>query len=1175
MESNFQKQELKILRFWRRYKIFEKSIRQRAKARDFVFYEGPPTANAKPGIHHVLSRVYKDIICRYKAMAGFRVLRKAGWDTHGLPVELEIEKKLGLKRKKDIEKYGIVNFNKKCRQSVWAYKKDWERLTERIGFWLDMANPYITYDTDYIETLWWIVKRIWEKGLLYQDYKVVPYCPRCATTLSSHEVALGYKTIKEPAIYIKFQIPNSKFQIPNSELRTQISELQVPSSKLFLLVWTTTPWTLPGNVAVAVNPKLSYVAVKKGEEILLLTKERLAVLGEGWEIIKEFQGSDLLGIKYEPLFNIGKEAPYLVIAGDFVSAEEGTGLVHIAPAFGEEDMEVARRQIPNSKFQIPKPVDEEGKMKTPGYPWDGLFVKDADPLIIEDLKRRDLLFREEPYEHDYPFCWRCDSPLLYYAKQSWFIRMSSLKSKLLENNKKINWIPGHLKEGRFGEWLKEVKDWAFSRERYWGTPLPIWQCENCSYKEVIGSKKDLARQKFTTNKYIILRHGESLRNVKHKISNWPETWHCPLTKKGEKQIKLLAKKLKKEKIDLIFSSDLLRTRQTAEIVGRELNIKPKYDPRLREFDAGIFNGWNVSVALERFPIWQDTLQRFKVKVPGGENYNDVKKRMYAFLKAIDAKYQNKKILIISHELPLSVLEGATRGFSDEEILRYRAKKSIKVGECRPLPFMIWPYDDKGNLDFHRPFIDEVKFLCPKCDGIMARVPEVIDVWFDSGAMPFGQAHWPFAWPQTQNSKLKIQNFIKEGFQFPADYICEAVDQTRGWFYTLLAVSTLLGFGPPYKNVISLGHVLDEKGEKMSKSRGNVVDPWQVIEKYGVDAIRWYFFTINQPGDAKLFAEKDIDLALKKFIMTLWNSYLFWETYNKNSKFKIQNSKLQFKIQNLLDKWILSRLNGLIWEVTQKLDNYDVTGAARAIEEFVVEDLSQWYIRRSRRRFQMPKNEKEFYEASATLRFVLLETSKLCAPFIPFLSEAIYWRIGGKNKSIHLLDWPKVNKRFYNLKLEKEMAVVREVIAKALAERAKAKIKVRQPLSELRINNKELKGKKELLDIIAEELNVKRVTIGETFCLDTKITPELKEEGMIRELVRLIQALRKEKGLKPHQFITIFYESSGEIQQLLSKYRNKILAETRARSVLQRKRRDMKEVSIDGERISLGLERKKK
>ncbi len=1148
MNLDFSQKEKKILKFWRQIRAFEKSIEQRKKAPTFVFYEGPPTANAKPGIHHVLSRIYKDIICRYKTMQGFKVLRKAGWDTHGLPVELEIEKKLGLKSKKDIEKYGIAKFNKRCKKSVWQYQKDWEKLTERIGFWLNLKNPYITYQSDYIETIWWIIKELYKKELLYQDYKVVPYCPRCGTSLSSHEVALGYKKIKEPAIYVKLKIPSSK-------------------SKTYLLVWTTTPWTLPGNVAVAINPNVSYVKIKVDKEYLVLAKERMETLGAKGEIIQEFKGKNLLGLEYEPLYKFIKpdKKAWYIISGDFVSLEEGTGLVHIAPAFGEEDMTVGKE----NDLPVLLNVNEEGKFKKEVKNWAGMLVKEADPLIVKDLEKRNLLFKEEFHEHDYPFCWRCSSPLLYYAKQSWFIRMQKVKKDLIANNQKINWLPAYLKKGRFGEWLKEIKDWAFSRERYWGTPLPIWQCKKCGKREVIGSRGDLINQKFSKNRYFVLRHGHSIRNIKDIASCWPEKINLPLTERGKKQIKGVAEKLKKEKISLIFSSDLLRTKQTAKIVGRELKLKPKLDKRLREVNVGILNGkpvkevgrfWDKERRLSPSEYY---LRKFQIAPPKGENYTDIEKRMYEFIKEIDKKYQRENILIVSHQRPLTLLEKIVYGYDLNKFVDLIIKKQeIETGELRKIDLKNLPYNEKFDLDFHRPYIDKVKFYCPKCDELIERTPEVIDCWFDSGSMPFAQYHYPF-----ENRKLQKE-------QFPADYISEAVDQTRGWFYTLLAISTLLKKGSAYKNVISVGHVLDEKGEKMSKSKGNVVDPWKIVEKYGADATRWYFYTVNQPGDVKLFSEKEVDQALKKFILTFWNSVVFLKTYAE--KFKINSSVGEPKSKHILDKWVISKLGNLIREVTQRLNRFDVTGAARALENFVVEDLSLWYIRRSRKRFQKPASKKELKEASETLSFVLLTLSKLTAPFIPFLSEEVYQGLG-KKRSCHLEDWPAANKKNKDDKLEKKMEEVRRTVATALAERARVGIKVRQPLNELRITNYGLRKEKELLELIKEEVNVKKITFGKALKLDTKITPELKEEGIVREVIRQVQEMRKKAQLKPHHRILVRGSGTNELNKILTKNKNSILKEIKAEDFrLGEKPKQVfnieRELKVEQQKLWIGLRR---
>ena len=1160
MEINFPKLEEKILRFWKKNRIFEKSIEKRRK--DFVFYEGPPTANAKPGLHHVLSRVFKDIVCRYKTMAGFRVLRKAGWDTHGLPVELEIEKKIGTKTKKDIEKFGIEKFNFLCKKSVWEYKKDWEKLTERIGFWLDLKNPYITYEPEYIESVWFLLKKIYEKGLLYEELKVSPYCPRCQTILSSHEVAQGYKRIKEPAIYVKFRVLNPEYK------------------NCSLLVWTTTPWTLPGNVAIAVNPNFDYLFLEKEGEILILAKERTKALGIEGKVLKEVKGKDLIGLRYQPVFDFyqpdfEKERIWEVLGAEFVSLEEGTGLVHIAPAFGEEDMELIKTQ--NSKFKTQNQkkfpvilnVDEEGRFKLEVKKFAGLFVKDADSLIIQDLKERGLLFKEELYEHDYPFCWRCKTPLLYYAKRSWFIRMSQVKEDLIKNNEKINWIPEHIKEGRFGEWLREIKDWALSRERYWGTPLPVWKCANCNNIEVIGSIKELILKNSSKNVYYLFRHGHSLRQEMKVVSCWPEEKPLTLTEKGKEEVKRAALELKKEKIDLIFSSDLMRTKQTAEILAKELKVRVIFDKRLREFNVGIFNGKDPSLFWEYIKDKKDPLF---VKAPRGESLADVRKRMYEFLRNKEKKFSGKKILLVSHELPLTILEGTLKGLSLEEILEKRRSgkfKTLKTAQWKKVEFKSLPFNEKGEIDLHRPFIDEVSFKCSVCQGEMKRTPEVIDCWFDSGAMPFAQYHWPFS--EIPKSKLQTQK-LKPPKLFPADYICEGIDQTRGWFYTLLAISTLMGFGPSYKNVISLGHVLDEKGEKMSKSKGNVVDPWYVIQKYGTEATRWYFFTINQPGNPKLFSEKDVAESFKRFILTFWNCYLFFDTYGEKKVIATSRSK------NVLDRWIISELESLIQEVSESLEKYHITKAARVIEKFVVDDLSLWYIRRSRKRFQKPKTQRELKEASQTLKFVFLNLSKILAPFLPFLSEFIYQKIKGYNfkssNSVHLENWPKVNEKLIDKRLEEKMEKVRNITSLALAERQKARIKVRQPLSELQINETQLKDEVELLELIKEEVNVKKISFGEKVKLDTTITPELKEEGILREIIRHIQEMRKELRLKPRDKISVGYFGEEAISKILEKNKQNFLKEARVFDLKEQEGEyDLeKEIKVDNKKIILAIKK---
>ena len=937
--------EEKILDFWKKNKIFQKSIEQREKAPNFVFYEGPPTANAQPGIHHVLARAVKDIICRYKTMVGFRVLRKAGWDTHGIPVELEVEKELGFKIKQDIENYGIGKFITKCKEKVWKYKAEWEKLTERMAYWVDMDHPYVTYDNNYIETLWWIIKQIWDKGLFYQDYKVVPYCPRCGTSLSSHEVAQGYETIKEPAVYIKFKIKNSHD---------------------YFLVWTTTPWTLLSNVAIAVNPELTYFKVKSNGENFILAKARSEVLPAGYEIIKEFKGSELVGMKYEPIFDFIKpEAKaYFVISADFVTAEDGTGLVHIAPAFGEDDMNIGKV----NNLPVLMTLDAEGKFIVGD--WKGMAAKDADPQIIKNLEARKILWKVEEYQHEYPFCWRCKTALLYYAMTSWFINMQAVQKDLVDNNEKINWIPAYLKEGRFGEWLRGVKDWAFSRQRYWGTPLPIWECLSCKTRTIIGSLKEL--------------------------------------------------------------------------------------------------------------------------------------------------------------------------------------EEMSVGNKKPL-------NEEGELDLHRPYIDEIKIKCPKCGGAAERTPDVADAWFDSGSMPFAQYHYPF-----DNKQLQEE-------QYPADFIAEGIDQTRGWFYTLLAVATLLNKGTPYKNVISHGLILDEKGKKMSKSLGNIVVPQEIIDKYGVDALRFYL--LSSPvveSDYLLFANRGVDEIYKKIILLLLNIQRFYKTYRTSSNIPRETDlKSLMAKADVLDRWLVSEIHLLIKEVTENLDNYSIIKASKPIQDFINE-FSTWYVRLSRERFK--KGGKEAKRISSEVfGYVLKELSKILAPFMPFIAEYLYQELKGERQSVHLEDWPKAGNLLVDYEVLKKMESTQKAVEIGLALRAAAGIKVRQPLKKISFKDKEM-FENFYVDLVKQELNVKEVTLGEEDVLDTQISERLKEEGMLRELTRQINQLRKETNLsvKEKNVILEYETKSAALEAVIQKFIQELKANCSCAEIIKGRDLTGEELDIEGEKIRVNL-----
>jgi isoleucyl-tRNA synthetase len=1129
---DFKEKEQKILLFWKNNKIFEKSMELRKNAKRFVFFEGPPTANGRPGIHHFLGRAFKDLFCRYKTMRGFYVIRKAGWDTHGLPVELEVEKELKFKSKKDIEKFGIAQFNKKAKESVWKYQTEWEEMTKRMGFWLDTDNPYVTYDNKYIESLWAIIKKIWDKGLLYLAHRVVPFCTRCGTSLSSHEVAQGYRTTTDKSVIVKFEIQNSKSKIN--------SKFKIKNSKLFILAWTTTPWTLPGNVALAVGNDIDYSIVEQNKENYIVAKILIEkVFGTDYSKFKiqnlKLKGKDLVGLSYKPLFNVKElqsRNSYKIYDADFVSTEDGTGVVHTAVMYGEDDYNLG------TKIGLPKfhTVDEHGKFTDSVKEFKGMYVKDSqtEDLIIDKLKDNNNLFKTEYYEHEYPFCWRCGTPLLYYAKESWFIKISSLRDKLVKNNDKVNWIPKHIKEGRFGQWLRECKDWAFSRERYWGTPLPIWQSQIVENQKpltnkktnsksqssnsqnrkflVIGSFNDFDKYRYgKANIYWMMRHGEAESNVKKIIDPGSHNFH--LTNVGRKQVEQSAALLKRKKIDFIITSPVTRTRETAEIVGKILGIKVKTDERLREIQLGpTLSGCHDFKYHEMYPSYK---LKFEQRPVDGESLTDLRARQWSLIKELEKKYEGKNILLVSHEYPIWLFMAVANGWNQEETIIEKEKRGsdfVKFAKPEPVIVRNLPRDENGYVDVHRPYIDDIVLAHPKTAEKMVRIPDLCDVWFDSGAMPFAQWHWPF-----ENKKI-FKN------QFPADFIVEAIDQTRGWFYTLLAVSTLLDKGTPYKNVMSLSHVLDEKGQKMSKSKGNVVSPFEVMDKFGADSVRWYFYTINSPGDYKLFSMKDVEAKLKGFIFTLQNCVRFYELYATATEKSLFN--YDTKLKTALDNWILSKLNGLISEVTEKLDDYDPTTAARAIEKFVVDDFSNWWLRRSRKR----------KEALDLLRFILLQLAKILAPFIPFMAEDIKSRINRfhttGHESVHLDDWPEANKKLIDKKLEEEMDNVRDIITSGLALRKENQIKVRQPLAKIILGGSDINIKsQQLFDLIKEELNVKQVVYDknqkEKIVLDTQLSQSLIYEGYARELIRQMQDMRKEAGYKLDEKIFAQWHSDNE------------------------------------------------
>ena len=1031
-DMNFVEREKQVEKFWEDNQIFEKSMKVREGNPSYVFYDGPPTANGKPHIGHVETRVIKDMIPRYRTMKGYQVPRKAGWDTHGLPVELEVEKKLGLDGKDQIEKYGVEPFIEQCKESVWKYEGMWEDFSHTVGFWADMKNPYVTYHNDYIESEWWALKEIWKKGLLYEGHKIVPYCPRCGTPLSSHEVAQGYKDVKERSAVVRFK---------------------VKGEDAYILAWTTTPWTLPSNVALCVNPDEDYVKVtSKGYTYYMAAALVDTVLGEGAEVLEHYQGKDLEFKEYEPLFpyaekRIGNKKAYYVVCDTYVTLTDGTGVVHIAPAFGEDDSKVGHR------YDLPfvQLVNEKGEM-TEETPWAGTFCKKADMAVLQALEDKDLLFDAPLFEHSYPHCWRCDTPLIYYARETWFIRMTAVKEDLIRNNNTINWIPESIGKGRFGDWLENVQDWGLSRNRYWGTPLPVWQCE-CGHQDCIGSIEEL----------------------KEKADNCPD-----------------------------------------------------------------------------------------------------------------------------------------------------------------------------DIELHRPYIDAVTIKCPKCGKEMHRVPEVIDCWFDSGSMPFAQHHYPFENKET---------FEK---QFPAQFISEAVDQTRGWFYSLLAISTLLFNKAPYENVIVLGLVQDENGQKMSKSKGNAVDPFDALQTYGADAIRWYFYTSSAPWLPSRFAGKTVVEGQRKFMGTLWNTYAFFVLYANIDNFDATKYSLEYDKLAVMDKWLLSRLESTVKAVDDNLANYRIPEAAKALQSFV-DDMSNWYVRRSRERFWAKGMEQDKINAYMTLYTALVTVAKAAAPMIPFMTEDIYQNLvksidASAPESIHLCDFPEVHENWIDPKMEEDMADLLEIVVMGRAARNTANIKNRQPIGTMYVKS-EFQLSEFYKEIIEDELNVKEVvfkddiadfisysfkpqmrTVGPkygkllnkikatlseldgnkamaelkstgelkldidgqeivlleedllidmaqmegyvsesdhtiTVVLDTNLTPELIEEGFVRELVSKIQTMRKEAGFEVMDKIRVYAKDNDKIVSIMKNHGDEIKSEVLAEEIVTGETKGYeKEWNINSEKVTMAVER---
>ncbi|PJE57880.1 MAG: isoleucine--tRNA ligase [Candidatus Portnoybacteria bacterium CG10_big_fil_rev_8_21_14_0_10_36_7] len=1128
--------EHEVLDFWDKNDIFEKSIKARQGAKLFNFYDGPPFATGQAHYGHILATTIKDSVTRYKTMRGFLVARRVGWDCHGLPIENLIEKDLKIKSKKVIEEeIGIEKFNDACRASVFSCVADFSTTLKRVGRWANYEDSYATMDPSYTESVWWVFKQLWDAGLVYKDYRVSAYCPRCGTTISNFEVNQGYKEANDPSIFIKFPISGKTDE--------------------YFLVWTTTPWTLPANVALAVNAKIKYVKVEINKEKLILAKERLDVLEGEYRIIEEFEGKKLQGVPYDAFYSFikpDKKSHFLVLA-DFVSVEEGTGVVHVAPAFGVDDLNVSKE----NDLSVLMTINNEGKFLPEIKSLAGKFVKDADGEIIKELQGRGLILRSDRVRHSYPFCWRCDSPLIYMALDSWYIRVTDFKEDLVKVNQEINWQPKYIKDGRFGKWLGQARDWDFARTRYWGAPLPIWQCEQCEKKIAVSSRQEILSKVVGSGKLIFVRHGEAEQNVKSICNGDIKNNKYHLTDRGVNDAKELAEKLSKEKIDIIFSSDFLRTRETAEIISKGCEAEIIFDERLREINIGEFEGGSVA---DSRAFRDPKSDYYNVVFPKGESLAEVGKRMSDFIVEITNKYAGKNILVVSHQDPIKT---AFVYFGQTNPKKVQSLESlISVGSHHTFFFN----NEVDLSDLHRPYIDKIEFQCG-CKGKMKRTNEVFDCWFESGSMPYAQWHYPF-----ENKELVESTF-------PADFIAEGMDQTRGWFYTLTVLAIALtkkdlGLGknqPAFKNVIVNGTILAENGQKLSKRLKNYPAPSLIFEKYGADAMRFFLMSSTAIGDDYLLSEKRLQEAWRRTIITLWNVYLFFDSY-KNGESTSQISAPESN--NLLDKWIISRINHHSELMIKHMDDYDLTHASRIIID-LADELSNWYVRRSRRRFQKDENPSDKKVAIETLGYVLQKTCLMTAPFMPFISEVIYKNIGGDKESVHLADFPIAETNLINNELEDAVARAREIISSGLAIRAELKIKVRQPLAEVRVKNKDkvLEDNKEILQQICEELNVKKVIFGakieKEIEFDLELTAELREEGIVREIGRQIQSLRKRNGFSVGDKINIEYACGDkELAMVIEKNSKQILVEVGAINISLALKELKDEIEVDKKKIRI-------
>ncbi len=1143
--------EEEVIAFWNDEAIFEKTVEKDAPEGEFVFYDGPPFATGLPHMGHLLISSYKDAIGRYKTMRGYTVPRRWGWDCHGLPIENIVEKKLNLKTKKDIEELGVARFNEEAKNSVLTYVSDWKHYIERIGRWVDFDNSYKTMDNTYIESVWWALKKIHSDGRLYEGRKVLMYCPHCETPLSKAEIAMdnSYKDVTDESVFVRFKLAE----------KGKIGKTKVDDAT-YVLAWTTTPWTLPGNVALAVGPNVTYVLVKHGKEKLLLAKERLKILSGKHTVIEEVQGEKLADLTYEPLYEVPKaegqksKRAWSVVTADFVTTEDGTGVVHIAPMYGEDDYNLGL------EYELPVVplLNESGNFNDDAPELvRGMYFKKGGRYVTEDLEQRDLILTKHPHTHSYPHCYRCGTALIYNALTSWFINIQAVKQYLLESNEEVTWYPEHLKHGRFKHTIETAPDWTISRNRYWASPLPIWRNAATDALHIIGSLDDLrARTKKSGNTYYMTRHGEAESNVKKIISTLPEHKNH-LTKKGRTQVEELAKKLKKEGITRIITSPLMRTRETADLIAKALEIPTDdilVDTRLQEWQLTELHTKKVK---ELHAVCPGVRERFEKEcAPGAETLVDMKRRIGEALYEYEDTYQNEKILIVGHEYTLWLAQSVAAGADVDQcvVIRGEDEDFVDNGQVQELEFVPLPHNGEYELDLHRPYIDELPLVSD--DGeVLTRVPEVVDCWVESGAMPFASEHYPH----------ENKDVVKR--RYPGDFIAEYIAQTRTWFYYMHALGVLLFDAPSYKNCISTGTVLASDGSKMSKSKGNFTDPLENIDRYGADALRFYLLgSVVMAGEDLAFNDDEIREAHNRFLNMLWNSYKFYELhqsrYDPEEKIK----------RTVLDTWILARLEEVVSDVTTSMDSYDTIKSARALREFV-SDFSTWYVRRSRDRFKS-ESEEDAQAALHTTREVLLTLARLIAPITPFIAESLYRGIGGKKESVHLARWPRATGDS-DKSLTEAMAEVRRVASLVLEARQREGIKVRQPLAKVTLTTDTLEGKEELLALLVDEVNVKEVVFGsglpEEITLDTELTDTLVREGYVRELTRSVQAMRKDAGLKPDDTVTLMVDSDDTGKQLVALAHDDLRRVAGVKKIAHEKGKETRTLTLGTTTLELSLQ----